>query len=292
MAEAIEKRARPLVRCEFGVRAIPLTLFATPIVAGGFTTFLTFSSCGAADGAGGFAVVIGGLVSILATIITGFRPLRLAVTSRVAVDEGGVRVRQLGVASYWPLQVLGGAKIEHRMSALGDAFELLDRTGRPVVTVPLWGRTRDDAERLVVEINQRIEEGTRELTGAIARLKRKGRLVSEWLHDLREEGERLAEQGAGFRGQALDTDALLEAIEDPHFIAGDRAAAAYLLLCARSDAYAERVQAVLDESSPPLLLAVCAVASSKKLLRDPDAFAEAVEHIDDDDRRAIDEAVS
>lgn len=283
---------RPLVRCDFGVRAVPWGLFVAPSVAGAFAAMLFVGSCppvleGDPEGAYVLGVFFLAVVA-LAFAVTAVRPLLLAARTRAILDEGGVRLTHKGARAYWGLEVIRRGIIEKRVAYGGPALQLQDRTDRPFLDAPLYGaKPQAQAQQLVAALAERTSAGTTQLDGALAPLRRSGRLVDEWLRDLAHEAQRAAKSSAGFRSHALDVDALLEATEDPRFVADDRAAAAYLLLSTGQPELVDRVRRALSESSPPIMTAVCGAASLEQPVVERKQWSASLAYLDRDDRDAV-----
>lgn len=278
-----------LVKCDFGVRSIPWPLAGGPLTAGLIAGFLTVASCSPAGGDSiVMGVFVGFCVMVLAFLVTAVPPLRLAWGTRVAVDQGGLRIVRFGQASYWPMRTLSEGRVAREIAYGGLALTVMDRTGRPIVKAPLFGRSpRMQAISVAEAIDAGVARGSRELDGPLARLRRNGRMVEDWLRELSEEAERLTARGSGFRGQALDTDALVEVVEDVRFRADDRAAAAYLLLATGSPELAARVLEPLNAATPPIMLAMARAATGDvdETVRALDA--DVWDYLDREDRGAL-----
>lgn len=254
---------RPLVRCDFGIRGIPLE----PIGASLFLGFCATVFFAGVTGTGRLlrepsGIVAAGVawagVSIVSFFSIAGRAMLEARSVRMSVDDGGIRWADGGTGSYWSFDLLGRCGLERQHHG-GPSLVVLDRTGRKALSCAVFGSAaKREALAAADAVGQRVSAG-RPVPERLIPLARRGQLIQAWAQSL----DRIAaelDRGSGYRSVALDGDTVRAAFEDLALPADVRAAAAYVLIASSDDGDAELVKQAVGPASAPIVVRMVHIA--------------------------------
>ncbi|MBW2524597.1 MAG: hypothetical protein JRI23_10495 [Deltaproteobacteria bacterium] len=199
----------------------------------------------------------------------------------VALDEGGLRFAGGDGLTYWPLEQLDEPVVIGRW--LGRVELVLrhvdeERSERIVLFHP---DAIAEAQRLERETAKRIDALRRDLPPGAAELQRRGDALQPWLDRI---DEVVSPRGGGatFRSATLDRESLKALVRDVRFTADVRGAAAYgLATVAPKDAPA-LLRDVLTDATPPLVVALVALAPLDETVVSKQAIAAAMAYVDEE----------
>jgi hypothetical protein len=263
---------------------LPAKLVLRPFAVSGALTLYFLNSLLGQEGGLAFALGMFVFFSLVLTpVLLGTLVLK-SVRTRVALDDGGMRLALRGSRGHWSYSVLGSAEL--RLSSFGtDALVVSDRTGRTVVEVPALNAAARESAKIVAQLIHDGCSATRAWTRPPSEeLARRGLSLAQWCRALDELAE--LPENPGFRDRALDRDELCELSSSSGAPIEQRAAASYVLLRS-GGAHRLRALAELGPAAPPLLVALAQRAAAGELPISAAALAEAVAFLDEDDRREI-----
>jgi len=203
------------------------------------------------------------------------RPLWLALSRELGVDEAGVRLHRRGASSYWPFPLLRDAKLVRRGPV--PKLVLRDRTGRVVVELPLLGKQAlERGKELAEEIQDGIDAAT-ESHAPPEELLRGDRGMDEWLDDSR----RLLEtaRAGGYRARVSE-EQLLGTLDDASAPVDARAAAAHALLTAGSPKLRVETKLRIGPGSPPLVQLAARLSDEGRELVSDEEMEDALRSLD------------
>jgi hypothetical protein len=174
----------------------------------------------------------------------------LWAAQRSQLDEGGIRLNRLGgfKCAYLPFHEISEVSIDD------TSVTARDSDGRSLAT---WNLPNlEERSRLYADLTERV---LRKEHHAPSDSSRNERSLEEWLGAL-DEMSSLAERGP-YRGSGFAVEDNLEVVANPNAPVDARAAAAYLLLKSDNPSLIAQVGRIASAESPPLVLALCALAS-------------------------------
>lgn len=190
-----------------------------------------------------------GLVGLVAYGVYEF--LRRTPWVLRSFDRGGLRLRNLltGRRRYVPFSTIAALDVEG-----GKVLVLRDR--RRAVLARVFHGSPEACGKTLVDLPRLAARPL----GACSVLARGGVDLEAWLERVRG----LATRRGPFRGTALEPEQAIAVARDEQAPLGERAAALYFLCCAGQPS--SELLAGLDQSSPPLLVVVAALAPGGEAL--------------------------
>lgn len=238
----------------FGLLVVAILFLGGGTCGRGFVVVPLFFACFAAP-----------MLPFLAGALWVIAPMRKAWGLRLALDEGGIRVRQGSSASYWPFELVSDVTIVESTPSRSPRLEIHDIDGRPIVQAPLMGmHSREQAATLLAAYLARRRRSAMG-GGAFDGLRRRGRSMEAWLQAIRAEVCAGQQLGA-YRHAPLDVDRLLDVVGDPAAPDDFRAGAACALLCSSDHELRGRVKLRIGPASPPVLVAAARRAGGEAIV--------------------------
>lgn len=266
----------PLIESGFGVRRVPWGDIFEALLSGSVVCLFFFCSCAGAVHSLRDLLLLASLAlpaALIAFAVRSLPSMREAMRTRVAVDEGGVRFVARGITAYVPFDQLSGAHVDERSLRGPATLSVLDRTGRALLTVGLFG-SEVEGEAALIASTIVGAVGKQRRVAMPSPLQRHGRPLAAYREGLIAEARRLG-PATDYRDQGLDLDALAEEACDRSVHPDDRAALACFVCATLHSSARARVEASLGEATPPPVVLLSGIAP-------PSLVEAALPYVDDD----------
>jgi hypothetical protein len=210
-------------------------------------------------------------------------PYARAWRVKLALDRDGLRLCIDGHGSYWPFELLGRASIQPAGRSPPE-LAVWSRDGRRIAALPLLdGAALARARRLAETLSERTAEtlAAPELPALLPRRRREP--LGDWLAKL-DGVARSVSAESGYRGGAIDPQALLALVREQRVPVDARAAATYVLLRRDVRMPPETAARLIDAASAPLVTVLAALARPDLAGKRRSALEAALAFLDTDER--------